>query len=308
MTAIVDPSVVSLDGFGNGDAHAASAGLSPHRHLGAPTAPELADPTLGGGRRRSSFRLPGAVRRLAGPLVLFGLWELVTTTGMVNSDDLAAPRQVWDQAWRLFHNGQLIHGLGVSLGRAGWGLGIGVVLGVTLAVLASSFRLADDIVDSSMNMLRAIPIIALLPLIIIWIGFGESARVFIVAIGATFPIYTNTHGAIRGVDGKLVEAAKVFGVDRRGLIRKVIVPGALPGFLIGLRWAIGVSWLLLVFAEQVNATSGLGYLLNQAQSISQGDVIVLLLIVYGTIGLLGDGLVRVLEKRLLAWRLGFVAS
>jgi len=274
----------------------------------AAAVPELEDPTLGGRRRRRALSLPAPLRRLAGPLVLFALWEMVTVTGIVSTDDLAAPRSVWDQAWRMVHNGQLVHGLGVSLGRALWGLAFGVVIGVTLAVLASSFRLADDIVDSSMNVLRAVPIIALLPLIIIWIGFGESARIFIVAIGATFPIYTNTHGAIRGVDAKLVEAAKVFGVDRRGLVRKVIMPGALPGFLIGLRWAIGVSWLLLVFAEQVNATSGLGYLLNQAQSIQQGDIIVLLLVVYGTIGLIGDGVVRVLEKRLLSWRRGFEAA
>lgn len=275
--------------------------------------PDLVDPIAGQRTtprvRRNHRRLALArpLRRLVGPALLLVVWFTVSGLRLVSPSDLAAPRDVWDQGWVLWRNGQLVHNLGVSLGRALWGLGLGVVAGLSLAVMAGAMRFLDDLVDSSMNLLRTVPIIALLPLLIVWVGIGESARVLLVATGVAFPIYINTYGAIRGVDAKLVEAARVFGVSRLGLIRKVIIPGALPGFLIGLRWAIGTAWLLLVFAEQVNTSSGLGQLLIQAQSFNQIDRMLFIIVLYGAIGLVGDGLVRVLEARLLAWRRGFVA-
>jgi sulfonate transport system permease protein len=134
---------------------------------------------------------------------------------------------------------------------------------------------------------------------------GNTAKVSLIAAGTAFPIYMNTFAAIRGVDNTLIEAGRAFGLTRVGLIRRVIVPGAVPGFLIGLRWSWGVAWLLTIFAEQVNAQSGLGYLLTQAQGWNRIDVILMGVSLFGLLGLLGDGVVRLLEATLLSWRRGF---
>jgi sulfonate transport system permease protein len=272
------------------------------------TVVELEDPTGGRrtlGRRR---RVPSALRRLAGPLLLVGAWALVTGLHVVDARFLTSPWSVVRAGHQLWNSGELGHDLTSSLYRVVWGFAFGVTAGVGLAVLAGFFRLGEDLIDSTMNVLRAVPIIALLPLIIVWVGVDESAKILLIAIGAAFPVYINTFGAIRGVDDKLVEAARAFGLGRWGLITRVILPGALPGFLIGVRWALGASWLLLVFAEQVNANSGIGYMITQAQAWNRTDIIILGLAIYGLLGLLGDGVVRILERTLLSWRRGFVGQ
>ena len=149
------------------------------------------------------------------------------------------------------------------------------------------------------------PILGLVPLVIIWFGVGETPKVFLIALGCTFPVYINTYAAIRGVDVKLVEAGQTFGLNRRGLVRRVILPGALPGFLVGLRFALVGSWIIDAVAEEINAQSGLGYLINQAQTTDRTDIMFLCLAIYAILGLLADALVRILERRLLAWRNGF---
>ncbi|WP_157891966.1 MULTISPECIES: ABC transporter permease [Frankia] len=262
---------------------------------------------LAAGRRRTTRRrrVPTEVRRFLGPALLFALWWAVTGLDLVSDRALASPAAVLDAARELWRNGDLVDSLGASLYRVGAGVLFGVGIGLALAVVAGFFRTASDVVDSAMNFLRTIPVIALLPLIIVWIGIGESAKIFLITVGVAFPIYMNTYAAIRGVDARLVEAGQTFGLGRFGLVRSVIVPAAAPGFLVGLRWALGVAWLLLVFAEQVNTDSGLGYLLNSAQSWNRTDIIVLCLVVYGILGLVSDGLVRLLERMLLSWRRGF---
>ena len=267
--------------------------------------PALEDPT--GGRRTTGSRrgVPPWVRRLAGPALLFLAWLAITGLDVVSDRMLASPGAVIGAARELWSSGELVDNLGISLYRVSWGLLFGVGTGLLLAVLAGFFRIGEDLVDSSMNFLRTVPVIALLPLIIVWIGIGENAKIFLIAVGVTFPIYMNTFAAIRGVDLKLVEAGRTFGLSRLGLIRQVIIPGAVPGFLVGLRWSLGVAWLLLVFAEQVNTDSGIGYLLNSAQAWNRTDIMVLCLVIYGVLGLLCDGIVRVLERSLLSWRRSF---
>lgn len=196
----------------------------------------------------------------------------------------------------------------MSLRRALVGLTIGVSVGTALAVVAGLFRAGEDVVDSAMQVLRAVPVLGLLPLVIIWFGIGEEPKIALVAIGTAFPIYVNTYAGIRGVDARLVEAATTFGVSRWGLARHVIVPGAVPGFLVGLRFALTGAWLIMIIAEQINARSGLGYLINEARSWFRTDIIVLALAIYGILGLLTDAFVRLLEHRLLAWRRGFTGT
>ncbi|WP_018637705.1 ABC transporter permease [Parafrankia elaeagni] len=275
------------------------------RTVGAHLAPVLTDPT---GTRRHTRRpriVPPWTRRLSGPALLFLLWLALTGLDLVSDRALASPGAVVSAARELWSSGELTGNLGTSLLRVAWGCAIGLAIGLALAVVAGFFRFGEDVVDSAMNFLRTIPVIALLPLIIVWIGIGEEAKIFLIAVGVIFPVYMNTFSAIRGVDIRLVEAGRAFGLGRLGLIRRVIIPGAVPGFLTGLRWSLGVAWLLLIFAEQVNADSGIGYLLNRAQGWNRTDIMVLCLVIYGLLGLACDGIVRLLERSLLSWRRGF---
>jgi sulfonate transport system permease protein len=267
--------------------------------------PDLVEAASFSARRRSRVRLPRTVRRLGGPLLLLVVWQLVGSLGIASSQVLAPPSAVVRAAWDLASTGELGTNLLASLIRAGEGLAVGVPLGVLLALVAGLFRLGDDLVDSSMQILRGLPVLGLLPLVIIWFGVGELPKVALVAFGALFPVYVNTYAGIRGVDNRLVESGRAFGLGRAGLIRYVILPGAVPGFLVGLRFALTASWLILVIAEQLNATTGIGYLMNQAQSWYRTDIIVLGLLIYGLLGLASDGVVRLLERRLLVWRHGF---
>jgi sulfonate transport system permease protein len=156
-----------------------------------------------------------------------------------------------------------------------------------------------------MQMLRALPFYGLIPLFILWFGIGETPKVALVALGVAFPLYLNTFAGIRGVDGKLAEAGRALRLSRTGLIRHVILPGALPQTLVGLRQSLGVAWLALIVAEQVNADSGLGWMINDAREFMRTDVIVVGLVVYSALGLLTDALVRLIERRALAWRRAF---
>jgi len=221
---------------------------------------------------------------------------------------LPSPADAFTAGKDLFGSGQLQDHLWSSLQRVLWGLAIGVSTGLALAVVAGLSRLGDDLLDSTVQFLRGIPVLALTPLLILWLGIGEEPKIAMVALGVTFPVYLNTFGAIRGVDAKLVETGNVFGLGRWGLIRNVIVPGALPGFLVGLRYALTISWLVLVISEQINDASGVGYLMNEARMAFRTDVIVVGLAIYGVLGLLSDTLVRFLERSLLSWRRGFSGS
>jgi len=256
-------------------------------------------------RRHRARHLPRWVRRLSGPFLLLVAWQLLSTTGVVDDRSLAAPWTVLQAGIELGSTGELFEHLFISLRRATIGLLIGVSTGVVLAVIAGLFRLGEDVVDSAVQVLRAVPVLGLLPLVIIWFGIGEAPKIALVAIGTAFPVYINTYAGIRGVDVKLIEAATTFGVGRRELVRRVIVPGAVPHFLVGLRFALTGAWLIMIIAEQINAKSGLGYLVNEARSWFRTDIIVLCLVLYGILGLLSDAIVRLLERRLLVWRRGF---
>jgi len=250
-------------------------------------------------RRR---RLPRSLERLGGVVALFAAWELAARVGWIAPDVLAGPSTVLTAGTDLLRSGVLLESLWASVQRVGWGLGLGVPIGTALALIASLSRLGDDLVDANVQMLRFVPIIALQPLFVVWLGVGETVKIAMIVLGVAFPIYVNTSSAIRALDVRYVELATSVGLTRRALIRKVVLPGALPGFLVGLRLATSIAWLLLVFAEQINATSGIGFLMARAQVFFQTDVIVVGLVTYAVLGLLSDGAVRLLERRLLRWR------
>ena len=241
-------------------------------------------------------------RRFLSPLVLVLLWQAASMAGLIAPRTLAAPSTILVTAWELLVTGELPRHLLVSLGRVATGLAIGVSAGVALALVAGLSRLGEEVVDAPMQMLRTLPFLALVPLFILWFGIGETPKIALVALGSAFPVYLTLFAGIRGVDPKLAEAGRVFGLDRAGLVRHVILPGALPSGLVGLRYALGSAWLSLVIAEQINATAGIGFLINDARDFLRTDVIVVGLLVYALLGLGADALVRGFERRALAWR------
>jgi sulfonate transport system permease protein len=267
---------------------------------------ELVRPSLGA-RSATPTRLevPRLARRAVGPIAVLVIWQAVCSAGIFTSVEVASPGQVWDAATQLWGTGDLQSNLLVSLRRVFEGLALGVAVGVFLAVLSGFWHLAEDLLDPVLQGARAVPILGLLPLFVIWFGVGETPKVYLIALGCVFPIYINTFGAIRGVDAKLVEAGHTFGLSRFAMIRQIILPGALPGFLVGLRFALIGSWLFVIVAEQINAQSGIGYLIMQAQSTDRTDIMFLGLVIYAILGVTADIIVRGLESRLLVWRRGF---
>ncbi|MEV4695492.1 ABC transporter permease, partial [Micromonospora echinospora] len=210
--------------------------------------------------------------------------------------------------WRLARDGTLGVHLLDSLTRAALGLLIGGGLALVLGAAAGLLRLGDDLVDPPVQMARMLPHLGLVPLLIIWVGIGESLKVTLVALGAFFPIYFNTYAGIRDIDERLVEAARTCGLGLAARLRHVVLPGALPALFLGLRLAIGAAWLSLVVGEQVNAQTGVGFLMMEAREFSQTDVVVLGLLIYALLGLASDLLIRYAERRTLAWRRGLRAT
>ncbi|MFG1914630.1 ABC transporter permease [Micromonospora sp. NPDC048898] len=256
-------------------------------------------------------RRPGAARRyrrLISPVALVLGWELAARTGLLAPEKLPAPSDVLATGWRLTRDGTLFVHLLDSLTRAGAGLLIGGVLALVLGTVAGLLRLGDDLADPPVQMARMLPHLGLVPLLIIWVGIGESLKISLVALGAFFPIYFNTYAGIRDIDERLVEAARTCGLGQAARLRHVVLPGALPSLFLGLRLAIGAAWLSLVVGEQVNAQTGIGFLMMEAREFSQTDVVVLGLVVYALLGLISDLALRVLERRMLTWRRGLRAT
>ena len=272
----------------------------------ATAAPVLVDLTTvpeTAGRRRK-IRLPRGMERLLGVVAFFAVWQIASSAGWLSPKVLAGPNTVLTVGWDMARDGSLGDALWASLQRVIWGMGLGIPIGALLALAAGLTRVGDDLVDANVQMLRFVPIIGLQPLLILWLGIGETAKISLIVLGVAFPVYVNTYAAIKSLNPGFLELSSTVGLSRMKLITKIVLPGALPGFLVGLRMATGVAWLLLVFAEQINAHSGLGYLMIRAQTFFQTDVIVVCLIVYAVLGLISDGIVRALERRLLRWQPG----
>ncbi|GAA0555499.1 aliphatic sulfonate ABC transporter permease SsuC [Paractinoplanes ferrugineus] len=242
------------------------------------------------------------------PALLLLAWELLARSGVIAPEVLPAPSSVGTTAWHLTETGELPHHLWESLQRAAIGLAVGAGVGLVLGVLTGFSKLAEAIVDRNIQIVRAIPFLAILPLVMVWFGVGESGRYFLVALGTMFPIYLNTVLGIRQVDPRLLEMGRVAGLSRINLVRAAILPGALPSILLGLRLALTNAWLALVIAETVGAPAGIGFMATNAREFLQTDVIVLVIVLYALIGLTTDLIARGLERRLLAWHPNYAPS
>lgn len=235
------------------------------------------------------------------PVAVLLAWEIFARLGVLSPQVLPAPSKVVDTAWKLIQQGRLISDLGASLLRAVAGFVIGGGIGFALGTLVGFSRLAEALFDRSVQMVRAVPFLAALPLVIVWFGVDEGGKIFLVSLGVMFPIYINTVLGIRQVDPKLVELGRVTGLSDWTLIRRIILPGALPSILAGVRYALAVAWLALVIAETIATNSGIGSLAMDAREFLQTDVIVLTIVIYAGIGVASDAIARALERRLLAW-------
>ncbi len=254
-----------------------------------------------------------ALLRLISPLAVLLLWQLVSKLGLVSSQRLPPPTQVWSTAVSLVTTDSAAYGtlqgaLLVSLERVAVGFSIGAAVGLLLAITAGLSRIGETAVDPLLQMLRTLPLFGLIPVFIVWFGIGEGPKILLIAIGAAIPLYLNAFAGIRNVDAKLGELARVLHLGRRELITHIVLPGAMPQILTGLRQSLGVAWLALVVAEQINTSAGLGFMISQATQFMRNDVIIVALLVYCVLGLLTDWLVRILERRALSWRRSFVAA
>lgn len=242
------------------------------------------------------------------PIILFIVWEVAAQSGVIARRILPAPSQVATAFWVSLKDGSLSNHVGVSAGRALTGLLIGGAIGLAFGILNGMSRTAETLFDSSLQMLRNVPHLAAIPLVILWFGIDEEAKIFLVLTGVLFPIYLNTFHGIRTVDGGLIEMARVYGLSRTAVFWRVILPGALPSMLVGLRFALGIMWLTLIVAETISASSGIGYMTLNAREFMQTDVVLLGIIIYALLGKLADVLTRLLERQVLSWHPAYQSS
>jgi sulfonate transport system permease protein len=237
-----------------------------------------------------------------GPVLLLALWFITSATGLLDPRTLSEPWVVVQTAQQLLADGRLQDALVTSAVRAFSGLGIGIAVGLVLALVSGLSRAGEALIDGPVQVKRAIPSLALMPLLILWLGIGESMKVITIALGVLIPIYIHTHNGLRGIDSRYAELAETVSLGRGAFVRHVVLPGATPGFLLGLRFAVLNALLSLVVVEQVNATSGIGHMITLASSYGQTEIIVVGLVVYALLGLVADGIVRIIERKVLAWR------
>lgn len=239
------------------------------------------------------------------PLLILAIWQYASSAGWIPGTLLPSPYAIAVQGYELLVTGELLHHLGISVARAASGFLVGGSIGLASGLAVGFLRPAEQALDPMLQMLRTIPHLAITPLFILWFGIGETSKILLIALGAFFPLYVNTFLGIRGVDRKLVEVARVLEFSRWQQIRLVILPGALPNVLLGVRLSLGVSWLGLVVAEMMGSSSGVGYLIQDARQFSVITIVFVGIAIFAAIGKLSDSLVRWLEKRLLKWRENF---
>lgn len=242
------------------------------------------------------------------PIAILVAWEAAAQLGWLSSRILPEPLAVLKAGWVLAQSGELWTHLRVSAGRAAIGFAVGGGLGLVLGLLTGSFRKVEIVLDTTLQMIRNIPPLALIPLVILWFGIDETAKLFLIAFGVFFAVYINTFHGIRSVDPALVEMARSYGVSGWRLYREVILPGALASILVGVRYALGFMWVILIVAETISAQAGIGYMTMNAREFLQTDVVLLGILLYALLGKLADVAARLLERRWLRWNTAYVAA
>lgn len=235
------------------------------------------------------------------PVLLVVVWQIASQTGWLSTRILPSPEAIVVTFWNLTASGELWQNLAISTWRAAIGFAIGGSIGLVLGLITGMSRTGERLLDTSVQMIRNVPHLALIPLVILWFGIDESAKIFLVALGTLFPIYLNTYHGIRNIDRGLVEMARSYGLSGWSLFIQVILPGALPSIMVGVRFALGLMWLTLIVAETISANSGIGYLAMNAREFLQTDVVVVAIILYALLGKLADVSALLLERVWLRW-------
>jgi sulfonate transport system permease protein len=252
---------------------------------------------------RPARRIPvprGAIGLIV-PLLLLGLWQWLVDREVYTRGQLPAPLDVWRAGEQLQQADLLWEHVQVSLVRVGWGFGIGAVIATALGLLVGLSRLADALLSPTIQAMRAIPSLAWVPLLILWMGIGEEPKLTLIAIGAFFPIFTALVGGIRQIDRRLIEVGYAYGLRGVRLARSIVLPAALPSLLTGLRIGLAQAWLFLVAAELMGAATGLGFLLTDGQNSGRADFILLSIVILALIGKFTDLLLQWSERWLLRW-------
>ena len=251
----------------------------------------------------SGFRVPrlDAVLPYLVPVAAIALWQLASSAGWITNRFMPSPLDVALAFWDKASSGELATNIAVSGGRALAGLAIGGSIGFLLGLANGVSKLSEQLTDTTLQMIRTIPNLALIPLVILWFGIGEEAKLFLSTLGVMFPIYLNTFHGVRNVDPALVEMGRAYGMNGFTLFRRVIFPGALPSIFVGLRFSLGIMWITLIVSEQIAASSGIGHMANQAREFMMTDVVVLTLVLYAALGKLADVIARTLEGWTLRW-------
>ncbi|HEY4044063.1 MAG TPA: ABC transporter permease subunit, partial [Rhodopila sp.] len=222
------------------------------------------------------------------PLSVLLLWQAASLVGLLSDQIMPAPSAVALAFWRVAHSGALWRDVEISAWRAFAGFAIGGGVGFVFGMLNGLSSLAEKLTDSTLQMIRNIPHLALIPLVILWFGIGEEAKLFLVALGVFFPIYVNTLHGVRSVDCQLLEMARAYGMSECAIFSRVVFPGALPSIFVGLRYGLGIMWLTLIVAETISASSGIGFMAMNAREFMMTDVVVVSILIYAAPGKLAD--------------------
>jgi sulfonate transport system permease protein len=241
-------------------------------------------------------------------VLIVAFWQGLSSMGYIKQIILPPPSQVALTFLELLKSGAMPRHIGISVLRVLEGFGIAAMLGLSLGIAIGLSRTLDRISDLIIQVIKPIPPIAWIPLAILWFGIGEQSKVYIIFLGAFFPIIINTIDGIRQTDHKFIEVARILAVPRVKFVRQVVLPGALPAIMTGLRVGLMVAWMCVVAAELIAASSGIGYLIMDARQLSQSDVVLVGMITIGVIGKLMDSLIRRLEKRLIRWKVTFTGN
>ncbi|KYC39142.1 alkanesulfonate transporter permease subunit [Scytonema hofmannii PCC 7110] len=242
------------------------------------------------------------------PVLILIFWQIFSAIGLIPTRILPAPLGVLGAAIQLAQTGELFRNIGISAARAVTGFLVGGSIGFSLGLLNGISPVAEKLLDTSIQMLRNIPNLALIPLVILWFGIGDEARLFLVSLGVMFPIYLNTFHGIRSVDPGLIEMGKIYGLNAWGLFWRIILPGALSSILVGVRFSLGIMWLTLIVAETIAADSGIGYMAMNAREFMQTDIVVLSILIYALFGKLADIVARSLENYWLQWNPSYLKA
>ena len=236
------------------------------------------------------------------PVLIIILWQMIGSLGFVEEHILPTPITIITTFATLLGNGELLYHFTVSGQRVLIGFALGAGAGIVLGVLTGFSRLVQEVLDPSLQMLRTVPLLALIPLFILWFGLGEFGKVLMIALGAFFPVYVNLFLGIRLVDHKLIEVSGILQFSFWEKLTKIIIPSALPNILLGLRLALGTSWLVLVFSEMMGTSAGLGYMIQDARAYAQTDVVFVGLLMFVLLGKCSDSFIYAIERKCLKWQ------